>query len=160
MIFGRKRRQKRITEKSQATYLERLKKIESFYSKHSEIGPDLWNIKLGQSDFLGYVKSGAYKGFYIILEVEGIATQGTKREKSLIWEGLGEDDLISEISGFWFSFLRSSENQTPLEDDEFRLRKLDEVKNFLESMDISWYPAVQTLELLEGDTFWSPDWKP
>lgn len=152
---------RKVEEQSVGLYIARLKEIESLGQPDSDLGPSDWNVSKGQSDFVGVTSEGPFAKYYVVVEVEDLPTQGTNRELSLGWVGLTEAEFMRRVTGFWITFLRIDDSQ-PFKgavDREFRFRDIDSLREFLDPMDISWYPAVQTFRMIEGESYWSPDWR-
>lgn len=142
-------------------YRERLKSIELLAPEGSHPGPEKWNISRGQADFLGVVHEGAFKNHYVVIEVEGLPAQEQDREKSAQWSNLSDEQMFRSAGSYWGTFLRISEVQPERtsSEAEFTFGELRALQAFLAPMGISWYPALQSLKLLEGEGFWSPDWR-
>lgn len=142
-------------------YCERLKAIELLAPEGSYPGPEKWNISKGQADFLGVTHEGAFKNHYVLIEVEGLATQEQNREKSSQWSNLSDEQMFHGVDSYWGTFLRISAAQPERtsSETEFTFEELRELQAFLAPMGVSWYPALQSLRLLEGESFWSPDWR-
>ncbi|RII42334.1 hypothetical protein DWB68_08050 [Galactobacter valiniphilus] len=86
---------------------------------------------------------------------------GRTRVKSLRWRELPPQEMLGLIESYWVCFLRTAESQVSLgsSHDEFSFDTADELHAFLGPLDVQWFGAVETAELLESHDL-SPDWTP
>lgn len=140
-------------------YRERLEKIDASALGRENLGPQEWNIRQGQAEFLGRTTSGDFPDDYVVVEVEGIPTQDPAREESDEWLNLSEEEFLQRISGFWVVVLRTSEKQPFRRDGvcEFRFDSLQALREFLDPLHVSWQGASHTMRQLD-QSGWSPDW--
>lgn len=160
MFFNtRKAEARSAAERRIGFYRERLEKIDASALGREKLGPDEWNIRQGQSDFLGRTTSGDFPDDYVVVEVEGIPTQDPAREESDEWLNLSEEEFMQRITGFWVAILRTSEKQPFRSDEvcEFRFDSLQALRAFLDPLHVSWQGASDTMRQLD-QSGWSPDW--
>ena len=158
-MFFSKRNKGKAEARRLESYRERLKEIDASALGSEHLGPDEWNIRRGQGEFLGRTTSGEFPDDYVVVEVEGLPTQDPAREESDEWLNLSEDEFMQRITGFWVAVLRTSEKQPFRSDEacEFRLDSLQALRRFLDPLHISWVGASDTMRQLE-QSGWSPDW--
>lgn len=140
-------------------YRERLKEIDASALGREKLGPDEWNVRRGQAEFLGRTSSGDFPDHFVVVEVQGIPTQDPAREQSDQWLAMSENEVMQRITGFWVAVLRTSEQQPFLssEEDEFTFASLHALQGFLGPLHVSWLGASATFRLLD-QSGWSPDW--
>lgn len=152
---------RKVLAQSEVAYLHRLQEIEAWSSGPADWSPSLENVGKGQAEFMGFAAQGQFADHYIVVDVEGIPTQSGRREYSLDWMDADRSQLLGEVTGYWVGFLRNSDNQEAKssQETEFSFATISALHDFLNPMDISWYPAVQGFRMTEGIGFYSPDWR-
>lgn len=162
LFFGKhkKVREQQRLEKIRERYVQRLVAIDSMSPGTGSLAPSAWNIGLGQADFLGNVHKGRFENFYVVVEVQGMPTQEDLREDGARWWEYSEPEMLQTVTGFWGTFVRRSQDQPDIEaaDREFEFATLPELQEFLNTMDVTWHPARESLDYLDGEFYLSNDW--
>lgn len=159
MWFKTKRH--KVLAQSEDAYRCRLQEIEASSHGPEDWGPSLLNVGNGQAEFMGYATKSRFADHYIVVDVEGLPTQSGRRERTLNWVEVEQAELLRQITGYWLGILRASDGQEAMVpgESEYWFETMAALKDFLQPLGISWYPALQGYQMTEGVGFYSPDWR-
>lgn len=142
-------------------YADHLRTVDQERPAGQSPGPNEAELGRGRAEFLGRTRGGRFPDHFVVIDVNGSPGQDLTRVKSLRWRDLPAEEMLGLIESYWVCFLRTAESQVSLgsSHDEFSFDTADELHAFLGPLDVQWFGAVETAELLESHDL-SPDWTP
>ncbi len=142
-------------------YADHLRTVDAERPAGQSSGPSEAELGRGRADFLGRTRAGQFPDHFVVIDVNGSPGEDLTRVKSLRWRELPAEEMLGLIESYWVCVLRTAESQVSLgsSHDEFIFDTADKLHAFLGPLDVKWFGAVETAELLASDEL-SPDWFP